>query len=114
MVNSILIVGSSMAMVGRASGASKSAIVSPISKPSKPITAHKSPAATASTFFRPNPSKRCSSLIREGSWDPSRLTRLIFIFVASWPLCNLPIAILPVKEEKSREVMSIWVLPSSI
>ena len=113
-VKSMLMVGSSIAMVGRASGASKSAMVSPISKPSKPITAHRSPAATCSTFFRPKPSKRCNSLIRELNCVPSLLIRLIFILVAKCPRCSLPMAILPVKEEKSKEVMSICVFPSSI
>ena len=51
-------VGSSIFMVGKASGDSMSATVSPISKPSKPTMAHKSPAFTSSTFDLPNPSNR--------------------------------------------------------
>jgi hypothetical protein len=43
MVNNILIVGSSICMVGIASGESKSATVSPISKPSIPVNAQISP-----------------------------------------------------------------------
>jgi hypothetical protein len=46
MVNNILIVGSSIAIVCNASGFSKSATVSPISKPSIPIIAQISPAIT--------------------------------------------------------------------
>ena len=44
MVNSMLMVGSSMAIFGNASGKSKSAMVSPISKPSMPTIAQMSPA----------------------------------------------------------------------
>jgi hypothetical protein len=44
MVNNILMVGSSIAMVCKASGFSKSAMVSPISNPSIPTTAQISPA----------------------------------------------------------------------
>ena len=57
MVKSILIVGSSIAIVSKASGASISAMVSPISKPSRPTSAQISPAFIFSTFFLPNPSK---------------------------------------------------------
>jgi hypothetical protein len=46
-VNNILIVGSSIAIVFNASGFSESAIVSPISKPSTPIIAQISPAITS-------------------------------------------------------------------
>ena len=63
MVNSMLMVGSSMAIFGNASGKSKSAMVSPISKPSMPTIAQMSPAPTLSTFTLPRPSKRYSSLI---------------------------------------------------
>ena len=46
------------------SGFSKSAIVSPISKSSKPTTAQISPLLTFSTLVFPKPSKTCSSLMR--------------------------------------------------
>ncbi len=55
-VNNILIVGSSIAIVFNPSGFSISATVSPISKPSKPTIAQISPASTSSTFLRPKPS----------------------------------------------------------
>ena len=58
MVNSMDMVGSSILIVGKASGNSKSATVSPISKSSNPTIAHKSPAFTSSTFDLPNPSNR--------------------------------------------------------
>ena len=45
-VNNILIVGSSTEILGIASGFSKSAKVSPISKSSKPIIAQRSPLRT--------------------------------------------------------------------
>src|SRR5690606_2705820 len=45
---------------------------------------------------------------------PSLFTKEIFILDFSSPLCSLPMAILPVKEEKSKEVISICVFPSSI
>ena len=61
MVNNILIVGSSIAIDCNASGFSKSATVSPISKPSKPTIAQISPACTLSTFLRPKPSNVCNS-----------------------------------------------------
>jgi hypothetical protein len=51
-------VGSSILIVGKASGNSISATVSPISKSSNPTIAHKSPAFTSSTFDLPNPSNR--------------------------------------------------------
>ena len=54
MVNNIDMVGSSIFMVGKASGDSMSETVSPISKPSKPTMAHKSPTFTSSTFDLPN------------------------------------------------------------
>ena len=114
MVNNILIVGSSIAMVGNASGASKSAILSPISNPSNPMTAQRSPASTPSTFFLPKPSKRCNSFIREGTSAPSLLINFTRIPAVNCPRCKRPMAILPVKEEKSREVINICVLPSAI
>ena len=63
MVKSMLIVGSSMAMGGRASGFSKSATVSPISKPSSPTTAQMSPQRALSTLLLPRPSNTISCLI---------------------------------------------------
>ena len=110
----MLIVGSSIAMVGKASGASTSAMVSPISKSSNPTTAHKSPAATSSTFFLPNPSKTNNSLIFDFTTAPSRLTSETVSEALSTPRCNLPMAMRPVKEEKSKDVISIWVFPSLI
>lgn len=56
MVKSMDIVGSSMAIVGRASGLSRSATVSPMSKLSNPTMAHMSPHCTVSTLFLPMPS----------------------------------------------------------
>ena len=50
MVKSIDMVGSSIAIVGSGSGFSKSQIVSPISKFSRPTTAQMSPELTASVF----------------------------------------------------------------
>ena len=57
MAKSMDMVGSSMAMVGSGSGFSKSQMVSPISKFSRPITAQMSPLSTAETLARPMPSK---------------------------------------------------------
>ena len=54
MVNSILMVGSSTLIRSKASGVSKSAIVSPISKSSIPTTAQISPLFTFSTFVFPD------------------------------------------------------------
>lgn len=50
-------VGLSMAMVGGGSWFSKSQMVSPISKFSRPITAQMSPLSTAETLARPMPSQ---------------------------------------------------------
>ena len=99
MVNNILMVGSSMAMVGRGSGCSGSVTESPISKSSKPTIAQRSPAWTSDTFFRPKPSKTCNSLIRDFCWAPSRLTKQMGSLVFSRPRCKRPMAIRPVKEE---------------
>ena len=63
MVNSMLNVGSSIFMNGNGSGFSKSAMVSPISKPSMPVTAQISPAFTSVAFAFPNPTKVYNSLI---------------------------------------------------
>ena len=98
-VNNILMVGSSILIVGKGSGFSKSAIVSPISKFSNPTTEHISPASTESTFNLPRPSKTFNSLILDLTMDPSLLTKLTFCPCSNIPLCNLPIASLPVKEE---------------
>ena len=95
MVKSIDIVGSSMAMVGRASGVAASAIVSPISKPSMPITAQMSPDATASTFLRPKPSKTSISLIFDRTALPSRLQRTMSCPSRSSPRWTRPTAIRP-------------------
>jgi hypothetical protein len=62
MVNNILNVGSSILINGNASGLSKSAMVSPISKPSIPVTAQISPAFTSAAFTFPKPTKVYNSL----------------------------------------------------
>ncbi len=82
----MLIVGSSIAIVGKASGFSKSAIVSPISKFSRPTAAHISPALIISTFFLPKPSKVFISLILDFKISPFLLTRLTCWFEDSFPL----------------------------
>ena len=97
--NSILMVGSSMAMGGNGSGFSKSQIVSPISKPSTPTTAQMSPDETAFVFLRPKPSKVCSSLILDFIRLPSRFASVIFIPSFSVPRCTRPTAIRPVYAE---------------
>ena len=71
MVNNMLMVGSSMAIGGNASGFSKSQIVSPISKPSTPMMAQISPEDTDSTFLRPRPSNVFNSLIFDFTRDDS-------------------------------------------
>ena len=111
-VNNILIVGSSIAIEANASGFSKSAIVSPISKPSTPTIAQISPAITSVTFLRPRPSKVCNSLIRDFTTVPSLFTNEIGIASFNIPLSRRPIAIRPVKAEKSREVINICGVPS--
>ena len=107
MVNNILMVGSSIAMVCNASGFSKSAMVSPISNPSTPTMAQISPAITSRTFLRPSPSKVCNSLILDFIIVPSLFTKAIGIFSFKTPLSRRPIAIRPVKAEKSKEVINI-------
>ena len=64
MVNSNDMVGSSTAMRSMTSGFSRSLMVSPISKPSIPVMAHRSPLRTWSTFSLPKPSKTNNSLAR--------------------------------------------------
>ncbi|MNY03466.1 hypothetical protein D3C86_1360860 [compost metagenome] len=108
----MFIVGSSIAIVCNASGFSKSATVSPISKPSIPTIAQMSPAITSSTFLRPRPSKVCNSLILDFMILPSLFTNEIGIPSFKTPLSKRPIAIRPVKEEKSKEVISICGVPS--
>ena len=73
-VNSILIVGSSMVIEGRASGSSISDMVSPISNPSKPDIAQISPAFTVSTFILARPSYKKSSLTLPLATVPSLFT----------------------------------------
>ena len=99
MVNNILMVGSSIEIVGKPSGLSASAIVSPISKSSRPTIAHKSPAVTSSTFFLPKPSKTSNSLILDFTTDPSLFTNETVLDASSTPRCKRPMAILPVKDE---------------
>ena len=96
MVKSMLIVGSSTAMGGKASGVSQSAMVSPISKRSKPTTAQISPLLTLSAGVLPMPSKVRSSLIFVFSCVPSRWQMVIFCPLLSVPRCTRPTAIRPV------------------
>jgi hypothetical protein len=70
-------VGSSIEIGGKASGFSKSAIVSPISKPSTPVTAQMSPQNASATSFRPRPSKVYNFLILDFTKEPSRYTKEI-------------------------------------
>ena len=85
MVNSILIVGSLMAIGSKGSGVSTSQIESPISKPSIPTSAQISPEATDFTFSLPRPVKTCSSLIFCFLMLPSGLTSVIIIPSRSSP-----------------------------
>ncbi len=73
MVNSIDMVGSSMAMGSSGSGFSRSVMLSPISNPSIPISAQISPEVTSSTFDLPSPSNTSTSLMRIFLMLPSRL-----------------------------------------
>ncbi len=114
MVNNMLMVGSSMAMVCSPSGCSQSATVSPISKPSSPTMAQMSPVWTCSTFLRPKPSKTCSSLILDFTMEPFLFTKEIFCPALRAPRVKRPMAIRPVKDEKSKEVINICVFPSGI
>ena len=98
-VNNIDIVGSSMLIVGNDSGAVISATVSPISKPSKPTNAQSSPAETSSTFAFPKPSKTYSSFSLLFLIVPSLEINETCCPCSNFPLCNLPIAIRPIKEE---------------
>ena len=69
-----------------ASGVSISAIVSPISKFSKPTIAQISPASTSCTFLRLKPSKTYNSLILDFKMVLSLFTSDIFT-----PLINVPL-----------------------
>ena len=62
-VNTILIVGSSIAIGLSGSGFSRSQTESPISKPSIPTSAQISPDETSVVFVRPSPGNVCRSLI---------------------------------------------------
>ena len=112
--NNMLIVGSSISILFNGSGFSTLQIESPISKPSIPVKAHISPPLTESTFTFFIPSNTNTSLILCFFWVPSLLDKIIGMFGFIAPLVSLPIAILPTKDEKSKEVISIWVFPSSI
>ena len=85
MVNTILMVGSSIAIGFNGSGFAKSAIESPISKPSIPTNAQISPDFTSAARVRPNPVKVCNSLIRDLIGVPSLFTRFTSI-----PSRNVP------------------------
>ena len=95
MVKSMLIVGSSIAMGGRASGFSASAMVSPISKSSIPTTAQMSPQWTSSTLDLPRPSNTISCLILDFSTMSYLLQRDTAIPDLREPLVTFPMAILP-------------------
>ena len=114
MVKVIDIVGSSMAMRGRASGVSASATVSPISNPSSPTMAQMSPLPTSCTRLRPIPSKVCSSLIRWRLMEPSRRHKAISIPSRTVPRCTRPMAMRPTYFEKSSDVTSICAGPSRV
>ena len=75
-VNSILIVGLSMAILGSSSGDSRSARVSPISKPSIPTIEQISPDLAFLTCAFPIPSKTWSSFILTFFFTPSALQRI--------------------------------------
>ena len=96
MANSMLIVGSSIAIGGNASGFSKSQTVSPISKPSIPTNAQISPDETSFVFTRPKPSNTWSSLILDLNISPLRFTSVMFIPSFKVPRCTRPTAIRPV------------------
>ena len=96
MVNNMLMVGSSMAIGAKASGFSKSAMVSPISNPSIPTRAQISPHWTSSTFCFPIPSKVMRSLILVFTKvTPSLLHSVTGIPDFNVPRVNFPIAIRP-------------------
>ena len=99
MVNTIDIVGSSMAIRGNGSGCSTSVTVSPISNPSIPTNAQISPDPTLCTFFRPIPSKVCSSLMRWRATVPSFLQTPTSMPSRSSPRCTRPMAIRPTYDE---------------
>ena len=91
----MLIVGSSTVMGGRASGFSKSATVSPISKSSRPTTAQISPHSTFSALFFSSPWNTIRSLIFCFSTVPSFLQREICMPAVRAPRLTLPTAIRP-------------------
>ena len=96
MVNNMLMVGSSIAIGANASGFSKSAIVSPISNPSIPTSAHISPHSTSSTFCLPIPSNVIKSLIRVLICvTPSLLHNVTGMPDFKVPRVSFPIAIRP-------------------
>ena len=107
-------VGSSIAMVGKASGSRKSAMVSPISKPSMPIRAQISPDLTELTLLRPRPSNTFTSLMRDFTIEPSRLQSITSCPSLNSPRCTRPMAIRPTYLEKSSEVISICGVPSNV
>ena len=98
MVNSMLIVGSSTRMRGSPSGASASATVSPMSKPSSPRMATISPQPTACfTFSLPRPSNTMSSFTWPFFMEPSFFTKVIGWLGAMLPRVTRPTAIRPWK-----------------
>ncbi|MPN20259.1 hypothetical protein SDC9_167637 [bioreactor metagenome] len=95
MVNTMLMVGSSMAIGFSGSGLRMSQIESPISKPSIPTSAQISPDFTSLVLVLPSPVKVCNSLILDLTTDPSRFTRLTSMFSRKVPRCTRPTAIRP-------------------
>ncbi len=75
-------VGSSTVIGGRATGLSKSAMVSPMSTPSRPTTAQMSPAATSSVSTRPRRSKTYSWATVSSMRRPSCLSSAIALALA--------------------------------
>ena len=86
-------------MTANCSGFSKSAIVSPISKPSIPTTAQISPLCTSSTLTFPKPSKVYNSLILDFTTLPSFFINETGMFSLMVPRATRPIAIRPTKDE---------------
>ena len=110
--NNMLMVGLSISIVGKASGISGSAIVSPISNPSIPFTATISPAMASFVLDFPSPSNVINSLMRAFFTLPSLRHNAMGIFSVTFPRVTRPIAIRPVNELKSSDVICICNGPS--
>ncbi len=108
-VNNILMVGSSIAIVSNASGFSKSAIVSPISKPSTPTNCTNiSSNLLLLLFYVQDLQKYVILLILDLiiSYHLFLLKKLAFL-LSKHLFHKRPIAIPPVNEEKSKDVINI-------